>query len=145
MASLYRACDALVHPYRGEGFGMPIAEAMATGLPVIVTGHGAALDFCDAETAFLVPATVVPMLETGMPPSATGYWWAEPDRAALASLLRRVVDHPDVARAVGRRGRDRVLARLSWDAAATAVQERLAALAEAVPVRFQHDLALSRS
>jgi glycosyltransferase involved in cell wall biosynthesis len=145
MAALYRSCDALVHPYRGEGFGMPIAEAMATGLPVVVTGHGAALDFCDTETAFLVPATVVPMLEDGMPPSATGYWWAEPERSALAGILRRVLDQPDVARAVGRRGRERVLARLSWDAAAATVQERLTALAQSVPTRFQNDLALSRS
>ena len=26
MASLYRACDILVHPYRGEGFGLPMLE-----------------------------------------------------------------------------------------------------------------------
>ena len=31
-----------------------IAEAMASGLPVIVTGYGAALDFCDDRTAFLI-------------------------------------------------------------------------------------------
>jgi glycosyltransferase involved in cell wall biosynthesis len=26
---LYAACDALVHPYRGEGFALPVLEAMA--------------------------------------------------------------------------------------------------------------------
>ena len=56
MAGLYQACQCLVHPYRGEGFGLPIAEAMACGLAVIVTGYGAALDFCDDTRAFLVPA-----------------------------------------------------------------------------------------
>ncbi|UCF67313.1 MAG: glycosyltransferase [Acidobacteriota bacterium] len=56
LAGLYRACDALVHPYRGEGFGLPIAEAMASALPVIVTDHGAARDFCHARTAYLIPA-----------------------------------------------------------------------------------------
>ena len=35
MVGLYRACDCLVAPYRGEGFGLPIAEAMAAGLPVL--------------------------------------------------------------------------------------------------------------
>src|SRR5690606_32077594 len=29
LPALYAACDCLVHPYRGEGFGLPILEAMA--------------------------------------------------------------------------------------------------------------------
>ena len=54
LAGLYAACDCLVHPFRGEGFALPVVEAMACGLPVIVTrGPGARL--CD-ETAFLIPA-----------------------------------------------------------------------------------------
>src|SRR5262249_33616871 len=56
LARLYCACDCLVQSYRGEGFGLPIAEAMACGLPVVVTGHGAALDFCDHTTGWLIPA-----------------------------------------------------------------------------------------
>ena len=28
MAGLYRACDCAVQPYRGEGFCLPVAEAM---------------------------------------------------------------------------------------------------------------------
>ncbi|HVV73993.1 MAG TPA: glycosyltransferase, partial [Verrucomicrobiae bacterium] len=42
---LYAACDCLVHPYRGEGFGLPVLEAMACAKPVIVTAGGAADDF----------------------------------------------------------------------------------------------------
>ena len=37
---------------------MPIAEAMSCGLYVIVTGLGAALDFCDRENSALIPATL---------------------------------------------------------------------------------------
>ena len=40
MAGLYAACDCLAHPYRGEGFALPVVEAMACGLPAIVTGAG---------------------------------------------------------------------------------------------------------
>ena len=43
MAGLYAACDCLAHPYRGEGFALPVVEAMACGLPAIVTGAGPAL------------------------------------------------------------------------------------------------------
>jgi glycosyltransferase involved in cell wall biosynthesis len=56
MPGLYAACDSLVHPSRGEEFGLPIAEAMACGLPVVVTAGGAADDFCDDRTAYRIPA-----------------------------------------------------------------------------------------
>ncbi len=54
MAQLYDSCDALVAPSRGEGFGLPLAEAMLNNMPVITTGHGGALDFCSDQTAWLV-------------------------------------------------------------------------------------------
>lgn len=145
LAGLYRACDALVHPYRGEGFGLPIAEAMASGLPVVVTDDGAARDFCDADTAFLIPSTRGPVpADGGLPPTTTGYWWAEPDVGALSSILRGIVDDPSSIAAVAARGRERVLRDLSWDVAAATVRERLVELASVVPVRFQNELALSQ-
>lgn len=137
VAALYRACDALVHPYRGEGFGMPIAEAMATGLPVIVTEYGACLDFCDADSAFLIPATAVPVSETaGLPPTSIGYWWAEPNAAALANLMRRVARDPKHAREVGRRGRERILS-FTWQRSADLVVERITELSTRTPLRLR--------
>jgi glycosyltransferase involved in cell wall biosynthesis len=55
LASLYRACDVGVFPYRAEGFCIPILEAMACGVPSIVPNFGACLDFCTPKTSFLLP------------------------------------------------------------------------------------------
>lgn len=37
LASLYRACDAFLHPVRGVGFSLPVLEALACGLPVVAS------------------------------------------------------------------------------------------------------------
>ena len=47
LAGVYTAADCLVQPYRGEGFCLPVLEAMACGLPVIVPEGGPTDDFVD--------------------------------------------------------------------------------------------------
>lgn len=58
LSSLYRSCHCLVHPYRGEGFGLPILEAMACGLATIIPDKGASVDFTDKNTSFYLPSTI---------------------------------------------------------------------------------------
>lgn len=52
--ALYSSADAVVLPTRGEGFNLPAAEAMISGVPVLVTGFSAHMDFCDPDTAWLI-------------------------------------------------------------------------------------------
>jgi glycosyltransferase involved in cell wall biosynthesis len=88
MADLYRACDVLVHPYRGEGFGMPVLEAMACGKPVIVTAGGPTDEFCPDEACWRIPSSrmVLPN-RIDRWETVQNVWMLEPDADALRHLL----------------------------------------------------------
>ncbi len=125
MAALYRACDVLVHPYRGEGFGLPVAEAMACGLPTIVTAGGACLDFCDQATSWMLPAHERPAEVRGLGPSPIGYWVAEPDPAALRDAMHAAVADPAACSRLGEAAAARIAEGLTWDHTARAAVGRL--------------------
>lgn len=132
MASLYTACHCLVHPYRGEGFGLPIAEAMACGLAPIVTGYGAALDFCPPEIAWLIPAEkhMLPEKKIGNLVTVDYPWLAEPDLDALASLMRHAFEHPDEVKQRGSAASCHIREHFTWDHAAQVAEQRLRLLAQ---------------
>jgi glycosyltransferase involved in cell wall biosynthesis len=130
VARLYRSCDALVFPYRGEGFGLPMLEALACGVPVIATAGGAADAFLDETVAFPIPAERRALSGPLARELAGPGWWLEPDVDALARTLRTVAAHPGEARAKAALGAERARTRWTWDAAARIAAIRLRALRE---------------
>jgi glycosyltransferase involved in cell wall biosynthesis/predicted HAD superfamily hydrolase/tetratricopeptide (TPR) repeat protein len=95
LPGLYTACDCLVLPYRGEGFGLPALEAMACGLPVIVTAGGATDDFVRDDFAWRIPAErrIFGQEVSGMKLAGAG-WLLEPDGAALGQFMRAAFANP---------------------------------------------------
>jgi glycosyltransferase involved in cell wall biosynthesis len=87
---LYDGADCLVYPSRAEGFGLPIAEAMAQKLPVIVTGYSGHMDFCSKETAFILGYDLVPSQSHLAVPGAK---WAEPRVDDLRARMRCVYEN----------------------------------------------------
>gem|GEM_PF-2225709 len=133
LPGLYRACDCLVHPYRGEAYGLTMAEAMACGLPVIAPDRGAARDYMDPSVALLVPARPVAMearVVAGHRPAGPPVVH-ETDVRALAETMRWAYENRPAARGIGARAAARMHARHTWAHAARVAEARLAALAGA--------------
>jgi glycosyltransferase involved in cell wall biosynthesis len=127
LVRLYNDCDAFVLPTRAEGWGLPITEAMACGLPVIVTGYSAPLDYLNDDIAYLIPVKrLVAVRDRQFFPAGRALGkWAEPDLASLRKHMRHVYENRDEAREKGRRARAEVCARWTWDHAATTARELL--------------------
>jgi len=137
IAALYRSCNVLVHPYRGEGYGLPIAEAMACGLPVIVTQGGAADDFVTPEVGHLIPATTKPARVQPFMAAAPGFWLLEPDTQSVATAMRSTFENTDHTLAMGRKAHDHALKTLGWHKAIELASDRIKILSEIRPIRFR--------
>ncbi len=87
MLALYRSAQALVLPTRGEGFNLPAAEALALGLPVLVTGYGAHVDFCTRSTALLLPFRFA---QSTSHVKAGDACWVDADMQGLREAMRQL-------------------------------------------------------
>jgi glycosyltransferase involved in cell wall biosynthesis len=105
MLAFYRGADAVVLPTRGEGYNLPAAEAMAAGLPLIVTGYGGQCDFCGPAEARLVAWEFAASASHVASPGSV---WAEPCVDDLAAALREAVAEPEAARQRARCAREHI-------------------------------------
>ena len=115
--SLYGIADTYVHPARGEGFGLPVAEAMLAKVPVISTAAGGLADFVRPQTAAVITHTLAPARTHLTQPGSV---WAEPSLHDLRNEMRLAVGEPQSAARLSRADAacDLVSVRFSWDAVA---------------------------
>jgi glycosyltransferase involved in cell wall biosynthesis len=117
LASLYRMSDAYVSPYRAEGFNIPVLEALATGLPVIVTRGGATDDFCPDHLALRVEAIA-------MSNSLGSY--LEPRVESIIACMEEVARSTAVAELASREGPRWAAEHYSWRAIARRLGDLIA-------------------
>lgn len=130
LGMLYRSADCYVAPSRGEGWNMPLCEAMACGLPAIATDWGAHQEFFDESIGY--PLRVKGKVPARGPnPYYRGARWADPDFDHLRHLLRHVYENREEAARRGRAASAAVRSRWSWAAACRRMAERLGAAAGA--------------
>jgi glycosyltransferase involved in cell wall biosynthesis len=95
LESLYAACDGFVFPSLYEGFGLPVLEAMARGVPVATSGRGSLAEVAGDAALLFDPE----------------------DERSIAGAVRRILENPTLAERLRAAGREQA-ARFSWTAAA---------------------------
>jgi predicted O-linked N-acetylglucosamine transferase (SPINDLY family)/glycosyltransferase involved in cell wall biosynthesis len=91
LALLYNAADLYVSPYRAEGFNLPVIEAMACGLRVVVTAGGATDDFFLQQGGRKVAAIRVSPQSSTLPVHGD---FLEPDMADLVATIAEEIATP---------------------------------------------------
>lgn len=91
---LYNRSELLVSPSLYEGFGLPAAEAMACGVPVVATTAGAFPEVIDD--------------------GVTGLLVRPADAAALADAIARLMGDAALRRRMGEAGRSRIEEHFTW-------------------------------
>ena len=122
MRDLLASADAFVLPTRGEGWGLPIAEAMAMELPVLVTNYSGPTAFINEDNAYLIPVK----------PQFDKYNFAQPDADALAELMLKVIEDSGpsgITRMKGQRARKEMI-KFSPDFVTRVILERMRVLLE---------------
>ncbi len=85
LKSLYLSADVFCLPTRGEGYGLPFAEAMAAGCAIIAPASGGHRDVVNEEQ-WLVPGSLVP-IPAGLAPYFRGSSWFDVDEDELTAAL----------------------------------------------------------
>ena len=107
-AALMRASDVFVLPSHSENFGIAVAEAMAAGLPVIVTPGVALASEVRASSAGIV---------------------AELHATSIAQAIAAMAECPAERQAMGARGRAFAESRFSWNVTAEQLESLYAEIA----------------
>ena len=130
MPRLYATATAYVSCTRGEGWGRPMLEAMASGLPTIATRWSANLAFMNDNNSLLLDVDAVEPVDAREELDFyRGQRWARPSAVHLTKLLQQVVADPEAVAALGARAQADVAQQWTWAKAVEIADARLAEIA----------------
>jgi len=120
LVKLMQRSHAFVLPTRAEAWGLPILEAMACGLPCIVTDYSGLKEFANERNCYLIRVKEMCKVDDAefFHPQYDWGEWAQPDLEHLRYLLRYVYEHRAEAGEKGRRASRDARRLWTWDQAA---------------------------
>jgi len=131
--ALIRAADCFVSLHRSEGFGLPLAEAMFLGKPVIGTNWSGNTDFMNPENSGAVNYRLVHVGQDYGPYKAHQIW-ADPDIEHAAHLMSKMVLDGRWRELIAANGRATIRSHFSPQVVGNAIKERLK-LRRIIPIR----------
>lgn len=128
LPAFYSHYDAFVLATRGEGWGLPIAEAMSMGLPVIVTNFSGPTEYLTKANSFLVSVEKLEDVPADQDfGQAENMQWALPSLPVLRRHMRAAFTNPIAARRRGQEARRTILGTPFFDNRKVQLRGRLAA------------------
>lgn len=93
MNDLYNIADVVILTSRGEAWGLPLMNAIATKTPIITTDKGGQMDYIKDDYKFLIPSgEFVLANDRGLYSIEHGVRWFNPDFTKIAPLVKELHD-----------------------------------------------------
>ena len=125
LVDLYQQSHVFVLPTKGEGWGLPLIEAAAVGLPIITTMHSGHTEFLQHIQSSVIPVDfdLVPITCAEYQfcyPTADGNWgdWAQPRIDSIRAALRTARDHYQLLSARAVANSEIIRRDFTWDQSA---------------------------
>ena len=118
LAAIYNLFDVYIQPANSEGFGLPIVESAACGVPLLATDYSA----MESEVRKLKGNPI--KLESKHLEMETGCYRAIPDQDHIVELLEQMLHKPEAMRAIdGQKIRQAFEDNYGWDKTAKVWEE----------------------
>jgi glycosyltransferase involved in cell wall biosynthesis len=121
LANLYRACDTFVLPTCAEGWGLPLIEAVAAGMPIITNMYSGHTEFLQHVYDSVLPVAHA-MTQIDCPeycsyyPAPDNDWgaWAQPDLNSLVACMQKALQQEQELYHRAQRNSAIIRERFSW-------------------------------
>lgn len=112
---LYHSAHCFLLPTFGEGWGLTLCEAMATGCPCIATSVTGTADFFDEQVGYPIKHTIERQNLDNYDLKTRGY---VPDIKDMVAKMVRVMENYDEASRFGAKASNRIKTKFTWERSA---------------------------